>query len=576
MNLETEQKVILLKQNKLSYRAIAKAISDSGTPIKKSMVGVIVNKYKNNPSLLVSCQTGTKSKPQPALIKKDGRDKMSPPKIKDTRSMGWYDWVYEYFGEKLLDSQIKTLEDIEKYARYLKNKPRRSGKTNFILRFFIIRKLGESQFEHIKQGVIAYLSSARDVIIELMDDIANIFEDNEKIKASYGELMDNESRNTQTIINLTTRKNRNNPSMKGGTLQSRWRGLGFRWLIIDDPIDYFHESEIESLTKKLVKAIRGKLAPIAKHGSICILGTRYSIRDLFAVLDDNEGKQKTWRWHSEKTVEKWGSYSVPPRDIPIKPSEILIHDVNEWIINDVVLWENLPRDPEATGIQQIVWEYLDTSDREFSSEYQNDPRLLFPVIDYGKITPIATLSRGLANYKWTAFVDVSVSEKSGGDYTAVTLTACLNKQYFIYDMFWGKWSSSKKYKRIEDEQLAWEEEIGFRIPLLVEVVMNNGAELYQWLRDETELKVSSVNPKGRGTKTNRITVNLQQQIDEGRVFILDSCRYKEHLEGECNSFPNSKNDHILDSLDQAIWNLKKQTSYVPMKAVTVASYRRNR
>ena len=475
--------------------------------------------------------------------------------LQDTRHMSWQDWSLEYLNITLLESQIQTLLDMERYNRFLKNRARRTGKTTIIIKIFMLRKLCESQFEDITQGVILYLSAIRDVVVEFLDEIEYILSNNSAIIESYGNLIDSDSRNTQTIINLTTRNNRSIPSMIGGTLASRWRGFGYKWVIIDDPIDVFHETELDSLTKKLVKTIHAKLSPIAKRGNICVLGTRYAINDVFSQLGTNS---TSYYWHSEKTVESWGSYSIPPRNAPIKASEILIHNPDEWIVNDSVLWEEMPNDLEATAIQNIVWTKEEIGDREFQSEYQNTPTLLNPIIDYEKIKHITELNEGNADYKWCAFVDVAVSEKDG-DYTAVTLTGMHNKQNYIYDMFFGKWSASSKYRKIEEEMHKWQDELGFRILLLVEVVQNNGAELYQWLRDETDLKVEAVNPKGRGAKVNRITTNLQEEIDTGRVSILDSCRYKEQLERECNGFPNSKDDHILDSLDQAVWYLKKKT-----------------
>ncbi len=480
-------------------------------------------------------------------------DKTGTPEIislnEDTRSWSWLKYAKHFLDIDLLPHQVQDLKAIESHSRIIINDPRRYGKT-FIVEFtFVIRKLCESVF-HKEDEPVRFISAVAEVVELFSMDIRHELETNEKIIEHYSYLVDEDpkTKNTTLIINLITRKNRSKHSYKGMTSGSKARGTGTRWCIIDDPIDVFHLSEIPGLTKKILKWIKQKIVPIAKGGSIAVIGTRYDINDIYVQLGAGN-------WHTIKreAIIKWGTYTIPGQNY--KAHEITYE--GDWEILAPELFTDLPSDPEADPIQNMLYILEDMGSRDFNQEMQNNPIPLNPDIDYRWYKHVDELPTKSEAMKWIDFVDVAVSEKDG-DYTCVPLIGFWNKEYYLVDILHGRWSMLKKIEMIETTIQSWEQKVNTNVRTYIETVMNQ-RETYQTIRDRPNgINPVPINPKERGTKEFRIMANLALLVEEGKVNIVKGCRNLHVLENESNGFPHYEYDDCIDALDQGLYQLKKR------------------
>ena len=330
---------------------------------------------------------------------------------------------------------------------------------------------------------------------------------------------------------------------------SKSRGLGARWCIIDDPVDVFHPTEIHGLTKKIYRWLKQKILPIMKGGSIAFVGTRYDIKDIYILLAES----KIWKIIRRKAIIKWGEYTIPGTNY--KASDIKY--TGDWELLAPKLFENLPTDPEADAIQNILFMLEDMGNKEFSQELQNDPVPLNPAIQWEWFRIVDKLPTRPEAMRWVAFVDPAVSEKDG-DYTAMTLVGYWNKQFYLYDILHGRFSMLKKIEMIESTLLGWEQVLNVNIRLYIETLMNQ-QECYQTIRDrDNNITPIKINPKERGSKEFRITANISFAAEKGEVFIFEKCRKLHILEQEVNGFPHAEHDDVIDSFDQAHYQLKRQ------------------
>lgn len=493
----------------------------------------------------------------PETIEKVG--KKSKTKVLDLRpkviyvntlKWSWVRFAKEVLEIVLLPHQIEDLKAIEKQARLILNDPRRYGKT-FIVEFtFVIRKLCESRF-HIIDEPVLFMSGVAEVVEIFSMDVRHELENNEKLIEMFGYLVDEDpkTKNTTLIINLVTRKNRSMHSYKGLTTGSKSRGLGSRWCIIDDPIDVFHLSEIPGLTKKILRWLRQKIIPIAKGGSIAIIGTRYDINDIYVQLAVGN-----WYVIKREAIIKWGTYTIPGQNY--KAHEIIVD--GEWEILAPELFSNLPSDPLATPIQNMLYILEDMGSRDFNQEMQNNPIPLNPDIDYRWFKHVEELPTKSEAMRWVCFVDPAVSEKDG-DYTCMALIGYWNKEYYLKDILHGRFSMLKKITEIELTYSAWEQELNTNVRMYIETLMNQ-QETYQTIRDRPNgINPIKINPKERGSKEFRIMANLGLLVESEKVNIVKGCRKLHVLENESNGFPHYEHDDCLDAFDQGLYQLKKRS-----------------
>lgn len=499
----------------------------------------------------------------------------------DTCSWTWYDWALHFDDIHLYEEQVVNLEYMQEFPFNIINDPRRYGKTTICTETYLKRNLAESLFTgDIKT---AYMSAVISNIQLVSLDIMRDFTFNEKILKNYGYLIDERTRkgrklskNTMSELTLTTSKS-SAPNYTGMKISSRFRGKGLDRCVIDDVVDteQDQESSYALLTRKVLNNIGSRLIPVCKDGYLSLVGTRYSLRDVFYHLEQDQFWESPG---SRKTVIRGNfvdGFSVPsledinpdyeennpdsPRWRKLKASDIIIHDPTEWEILIPQLWSNLKKCPEATAIQNVLHTYYVQGDRIFSCEYQNDPRPLNAVMDYSKFKRFDKLPEDPSYYNWAWFMDDASGEKETSDDRALLLMAVNRKlhQFYIMDMLFFRSIGKKKIEAIvRFDQENEERYPGARIAKLVETVMAQ-RETHQRLRDEEGMAVQKINPRGRGDKEYRIKNNIIVVLDEDNLWLRNGIRHERKFKEECEGFPHV-HVNMLDAADQCLYHLNKR------------------
>lgn len=525
------------------------------------------------------------------------------PELQDTTTWGWKKWALYFLGITLTWFQLAVLFLLDHFLRIVINIPRRHGKTKIILKIFILRKMCETAITR-KDDNMAYISSDDDNISSMVFGLANLLSTNERIIENYGYLLESavklqidriqakyqfrvrrrDEKQTQYIINLTTRKDLDNYSFYATTIRGTMRGKGYHRVFIDDPVDIFDTdspASLRKLTKKLLNKIRGVILPLAIK-NVAVVGTRYDIdgQDIHSILAA-EMDGKIWKHVTYKAFNAIGRYEVRETTSQITPADIIVMDRNEWELLSEYIWdlravELLDLGIECSGLQLAIYTYhtLIHSDRRFfMQEYQNEPQPISETILYEWFQDYGILPTG--KIQWGVFVDVSAGEGKLSDYTGITLVGAQYNNYYVHDMIYGRWTPKVKVKKLEEFVLKAVNELGVdirHIMLGIETVLNQ-RDHYQRVRDESFLTPAPVSPAGRGTKESRIIHGLGQEMENSKVFLYLNCRNKSQLRSELSGFPGPDN-HLIDSLDQNIFRLKHFAHKTPVSGKTTRDFER--
>lgn len=504
------------------------------------------------------------------------------PELVDTRTWTWEKFARVMLGIILTPFQIVVLRILSLYMRIILPLPRGHGKTTIILRVFCTRKLCESVYEK-KDINICYISSSKDNIIDFVLLVAADLLENEKILENYGNLLDVPSkrevakllrikpksrRQTQVILNLGHRKDLFNPSLFGTTIKGAFRGKGFHYNFIDDPVDIFHvisPTTARKLTKKIKHYIYTKLYPRALI-NISVVGTRYDTdgHDIFTLLAQELGGA-VWKYIDEfrRAITVFGDYRVRDTIHEINPSDMIIDKPEEWELLSPFIWEKkalelLESGIQCTGLQYAVYMYWSMDRPFFMQEFQNEVMALESRLNYELLNDYTVLPAG--DMKWGIFCDLSSGESKLSDYTGITLVGRQFQNFYIHDIIWGRWTGLQKQKQLESFVQKGENELNIdhrNISTQIETVKSQ-RDFFQRIRDESWISPKPRSPAGRGEKEHRITHGLGQEMENSKVFIFVNCRNKSRLRSEMSGFPGGEHEHVIDSIDQNIFFLKKE------------------
>lgn len=504
------------------------------------------------------------------------------PELVDTRQWPWDKWARVFLGIILTPFQIVILRILSLYMRIILPLPRGHGKTTIILRTFCTRKLCESIYD-LKDINICYISSSKDNIIDFVLMVAADLLENIKILENYGNLLDVPSkrevakllrikpksrRQTQVVLNLGHRKDLFNPSLFGTTIKGAFRGKGFHYNFIDDPVDIFHvisPSTARKLTKKIKHYIYTKLIPRALI-NVSVVGTRYDTdgHDIYTLLAEELGGA-VWKYVDEfkEAIRVFGHYEVRDTIHELTPVDMIIKKPKEWELLSEVIWdlkakELLAQKIECSGLQYAVYLFHTMERPFFMQEYQNAPMALESRLDFELLNDYQVLPAG--DLKWGIFVDLSSGETKLSDYTGITLVGKQFQNYYIHDIIWGRWTGLRKQQQLEAFVRKAENELKLdhrNIMIQIETVRSQ-RDFFQRIRDESWITPKGRSPAGRGDKDHRITHGLGQEMENSKVYLFVNCRNKSRLRSEMSGFPGGEHEHVVDSIDQNIFFLKKE------------------
>lgn len=534
------------------------------------------------------------------------------PELVDTRKWPWPKYALFFFAIQLTWFQVLCLNLLGKFYRLLLNIPRRHGKTWIIIRLFIIRKLCETALPNSSDDNFCYISSTETNVSRMIFGIASELATNERIIENYGYLVESavktqidkiqekygfkvkrrEEKQTQYILNLKTRKRLDNYSLYGITIQGKIRGTGYDYVFIDDPVDTFHtvdesgmpsRSSLRKITKKIINMVHGVIYPLARK-NISLIGTRYDTegQDVFTILA-SELDGRVWQHETYKAFIEIGEYEVREGTGIISPEDMIIEKPETWKLLAPEIWDILAEDQKhkginCTGLQYAVYTYhvlSKTSPHFYSQEYQNDPKSLSTKLRYEWINTCNVLPVWSKNtVKVGIFVDTSSGEGKLSDYNGITCVLKYGNDFYIKDMIHGRWTPKKRQIMLENfvKKQVRELRADIRyIRILIETV-HGQRDFFMRIRDESTLNPFGVSPAGRGQKEERILNGLGNECQNSHVYLYSNSRSINQLRVEMDSFP-SKDNHLVDSLDQNIYYLKWGSTKLPVSGETTSQFK---
>ena len=195
----------------------------------------------------------------------------------------------------------------------------------------------------------------------------------------------------------------------------------------------------------------------------------------------------------------------------------------------------------------------------------NNPLPYNPLIKWEWFNQYSALPHKGVYYNWAIMVDEGAGETSASDYTAMVLVGISSREndFYVHDFIHGRWTGKQKVDQLEMfvEKAVQILQVGnYKVQkrdilILIETVYSQ-RDLFQRVRDESQLVPKAVAPTKRGQKEWRITYGLGQEMENSKVYLLATIRNKRQLRVEVDGFPNISDDHALDALDQCIFNLK--------------------
>lgn len=517
------------------------------------------------------------------------------PHYVDTREWTDQKWALTFLHIDLEHFQQNDLYNYRNRLRLIDNTPRRHGKTTIKIFVFVVRNLCETVFTKVDMRFI-YFSQSRENVVDFIVLVADALM-SEEIIENFGYLIDEDTekewkklkalrmkkkliRQTQYILDLTTRKQKFNHNLQGITIKGSPRGKGCDYAIIDDPVDVFHgQSESRKLTKKIISFIERKLIPMVER-AILLVGTRYDLdgHDIYSILGMLlDGK--VWKWISRKAVYKFGTYEVRDTEEEITPADIIIKDPDSWELLSERIWD-IRAEPlraagfDITGLQYLVYLYHTMKRHAFMAEFQNEPIALEAVLHWDWLGSYSIIPKGL-DIQMGVYVDIATGETKEADYSAISFVM-LDKtnNAYVQDIIFGRWTGLKMQTQLENfvSVNAERADVNPRhVQVMIETIMGQ-RDFFQRIRDESWITPKPRQPGKRGEKKQRIKYGLGQEMENSKVFVFEHCRNKSQFKTEVEGFDQSDDDHILDCVDQNIFNLKKAGRKLPTPGRTTSTF----
>jgi predicted phage terminase large subunit-like protein len=302
-------------------------------------------------------------------------------------------------------------------------------------------------------------------------------------------------------------------------------GEGGDFLIIDDPHNPTHihskkrrDSVIEWYERTFSTRLNNK-----KTGAIIIVMQRLHEDDLAGHLSNKKG----WEFLKIPAIAAENKiYQIKFRNIEVKKGDIL-HPGREAI-------EQLKAAEDELGLHN------------FSAQYQQDP------------APSAGGLLSDANFMFYEHMihdfeyivqswDTAIKAKSTSDYSVCTVWGIKYNKYYLLHMLRDKF----EYPALKSNALSLAAKWRPKYILIEDKA--SGQSLIQDLKNDTDLRIVAIKvSQDKITRFSRITEYFLNE----QIYFPDKKYIKDQIIKELTTFPNSKNDDIVDSISQFLSFIK--------------------
>ena len=321
-------------------------------------------------------------------------------------------------------------------------------------------------------------------------------------------------------------------------------GRGADLLIIDDPHseqDALSPTVLDSHYEWYTSGPRQRLQP---GGSIVIVMTRWSIKDLTGKLLEAQGK--------DSAADQWEVVEFPA------------------IINDKPMWGNFWSMEGLLGVKASI------PTAKWNAQWMQNPvaeegalikREWWQAWDNDQIPEL--------NYIIQSY-DTAFSKKETADYSAITTWGIFTPteggapNIILLDAKKGRWNFPELKEKAQEEYKYWEPEV-----VLIEAKAS-GLPLTHELQ-KAGIPVINFTPSKGNDKHSRVN-SVAPLFESGAVWAPSDRRWAEEVIEECAAFPFGDHDDYVDSMTQALMRYR-QGYYVELKddfadEPTNANYRR--
>ena len=304
-------------------------------------------------------------------------------------------------------------------------------------------------------------------------------------------------------------------------------GEGGDFLIIDDPHNPTHihsQKRREAVLQWYERTFSTRLNN-KKTGAIILVMQRLHEEDLAGYLLNKHG------WE----VLKIPAFATDTQNYSIKGREIIVNK-----------GEILHSDREA--IEQLKTAEQDLGIHNFAAQYQQDP-----LSSSGGLLSSANFlfyENLIHDYEYiVASWDTAIKAKTSSDYSVCTIWGIKQAKYYLLHM------TREKFEYPELKMVAKNLATKWCPKYILIEDKASGQSLIQDLRRETNLVIIPMNP--RNDKITRFASITEFFLNQ-QVYLPETKYIKDQLIKELTSFPNSKNDDIVDSVSQFFLFIKEK------------------
>ena len=298
-------------------------------------------------------------------------------------------------------------------------------------------------------------------------------------------------------------------------------GRGADLLIIDDPHseqDALSTTALDNAYEWYTSGPRQRLQP---GGSIVIVMTRWSTKDLTGKLMNNQ---------TNDNADQWEVVEFPA------------------ILNDKPMWPEFWKLSELEGVKASL------SEQKWQAQWQQNPVSEEGSIikrEWWKIWPkedIPQLMHVIQSY------DTAFSKKETSDFSAITTWGVFRPvehgppNIILLAMRKGRWDFPELKQIAKDEYSYWEPET-----ILIEAKAS-GMPLTHELR-QVGIPVVTYTPSKGNDKHVRVN-SVAPLFEAGQVWATDD-RWAEEVIEECAAFPYGDHDDLVDSTTQALLRFRQ-------------------
>jgi len=281
-------------------------------------------------------------------------------------------------------------------------------------------------------------------------------------------------------------------------------GKGADYLIIDDPIKNSLQAYSQTYRDRIYSwYISTAYTRLEPNGKIIIIQTRWHSDDLAGRI-------------FQESDEDWTLLNM------------------KAITNNNPLWaERYPLDVLLTKKKEIgsYWFSALYQQQPIASEYQ-----IFKPSDWQFFTSIP---QGTIIQSW----DTAMKDKQMNDYSVCTTWCYSNNQFYLLDCFREKLLFPALEKTAKLLYAKWK-------PKMVVIEdQSSGTPLLQTLKDDTNIPLKAVKPKGDKVQRSHL---VSPHWENKKVFILDGQGWTHDVIDEMARFPASAHDDIVDSCVYAV------------------------